>query len=38
MNCATGNGKIKSPATENLMIAAGDWARRMAWTPALSPC
>ena len=31
-------GQIKSPATEILMIAAEDWARRMAWTPALSPC
>lgn len=26
-------GKIKSPATDVLMIAAEDWARRTAWTP-----
>ncbi len=28
-------GQIKSPATEILMIAAEDWARRTAWTSAL---
>ena len=28
-------GQIKSPATEILMIAAEDWARRTTWTSAL---
>jgi GrpB-like predicted nucleotidyltransferase (UPF0157 family) len=30
-------GQIKSPATEILMIAAEDWARRTAWTSTLCP-
>lgn len=30
-------GQIKSPATEILMIAAEDWARRTAWTPTPRP-